>query len=664
MPECDEEISYELIHQLISKKDILEEYINLYSIINKNYIEISSTFDEKFLENLDIQQINDIQDLINKSNKLDKIISFNQLVEAIDRLENIRKSLIDLSPDIELVKNNIPYELKSVFGYSEEKFKDMELLVTHLKSLPFELLKIRNEIFDESNIDQFILEFEPVFIQLQKNYLDCKEIYNIDNLPDLNDLEVNYKNVCIGGFFKYFTRRWWKARKFITGMSKNENTPFGEIQNNFSKLIDFRQNIDIADSLNQKYKILGHIYDGVHTPLDDIKTLREWYKGIRHDYGVGFDERVKIGSAILRLESNLIQSIIEEYDRKIAPKIKISLNLLEEFSTLYNNKIKGLKNIHEIVNEKSDISSTLSDLKELKDNLQALIINKNNSLLTIENKLNLFNENLHNLIRFEEIKSSHPEICNEWELKEFKGKANHYEVGRANKALNLLKVISDCDDVIKHKLLEILNSESYKNFKEVNSKIAFHFNNEAKLKIKFKDHSDVDESWIELHKTSFDNLIKRNDLALDNQDWIFTWSNYQSVKSKAEALGLKNIIGKLENGTLESYSLVDTVQLSIYCSLAKHIINTDTLIQKFNGMELSTMVDDFKNYDNELIALQRKQIASNAATVDVPQGIAYGRVSDLTEYSLIAKESLKKMRHIPIRSLLERAPNAIQALKP
>ena len=664
LPEFDEEISYELIHQLISKKDILEEYINLYSIINKNYIEISSTFDEKFLENLDIQQINDIQDLINKSNKLDKIISFNQLVEAIDRLENIRKSLIDLSPDIELVKNNIPYELKSVFGYSEEKFKDMELLVTHLKSLPFELLKIRNEIFDESNIDQFILEFEPVFIQLQKNYLDCKEIYNIDNLPDLNDLEVNYKNVCIGGFFKYFTRRWWKARKFITGMSKNENTPFGEIQNNFSKLIDFRQNIDIADSLNQKYKILGHMYDGVHTPLDDIKTLREWYKGIRHDYGVGFDERVKIGSAILRLESNLIQSIIEEYDRKIAPKIKISLNLLEEFSTLYNNKIKGLKNIHEIVNEKSDISSTLSDLKELKDNLQALIINKNNSLLTIENKLNLFNENLHNLIRFEEIKSSHPEICNEWELKEFKGKANHYEVGRANKALNLLKVISDCDDVIKHKLLEILNSESYKNFKEVNSKIAFHFNNEAKLKIKFKDHSDVDESWIELHKTSFDNLIKRNDLALDNQDWIFTWSNYQSVKSKAEALGLKNIIGKLENGTLESYSLVDTVQLSIYCSLAKHIINTDTLIQKFNGMELSTMVDDFKNYDNELIALQRKQIASNAATVDVPQGIAYGRVSDLTEYSLIAKESLKKMRHIPIRSLLERAPNAIQALKP
>lgn len=96
---------------------------------------------------MDIQQINDIQDLINKSNKLDKIISFNQLVEAIDRLENIRKSLIDLSPDIELVKNNIPYELKSVFGYSEESW-DMGVIGNKIfRYLPFELLKIRNEKF-------------------------------------------------------------------------------------------------------------------------------------------------------------------------------------------------------------------------------------------------------------------------------------------------------------------------------------------------------------------------------------------------------------------------------------------------------------------------------------------------------------------------------------
>ncbi|NUF85727.1 AAA domain-containing protein, partial [Acinetobacter seifertii] len=81
-------------------------------------------------------------------------------------------------------------------------------------------------------------------------------------------------------------------------------------------------------------------------------------------------------------------------------------------------------------------------------------------------------------------------------------------------------------------------------------------------------------------------------------------------------------------------------------------------------MELSANVENYQKYDNELVALQRKQIASNAASVSVPSGVASGRVSDLTELSLIEKEASKKTRHIPIRSLLERAPNAIQALKP
>jgi hypothetical protein len=58
-------------------------------------------------------------------------------------LENIRKSLIDLSPDIELVKNNIPYELKKIFGYSEEKFKGYGVIINSFNLCHLELLKIK-----------------------------------------------------------------------------------------------------------------------------------------------------------------------------------------------------------------------------------------------------------------------------------------------------------------------------------------------------------------------------------------------------------------------------------------------------------------------------------------------------------------------------------------
>lgn len=664
LPNFDEEISYHLINDQIDNISLLSEYINLYDEINKNYRVIVAVINKEYLGESNSREVEIIRNLINESKAFDKSITLEDIDEAIHQLEKIKTALLDLKPDIELIEKNIPSELKKVFGYSEENFKAMEILVGHLKGLPFDLLKHRNEIFDESSIDQFIVDFEPIFKQLHQNYQDCQRLYKLEILPSVEDLEINYKNICIGGFFKYFTMRWWSARKFILGISKNEGTPLIEIQNNFSKLIDFKKGIDSANKLNDKYKILNHMYDGVNTPLNDIKTLRDWYKGVRHEYGIGFDEKVKIGSAILRLESHLVKSIIEEYDRKVAPKIKDLLNLLQGFSTLYASKISYLGNVHEIIDDESEISRTLISLKELKLKLGPFIIDKKSSLARIENELILFDANVVKVTRFNEIRKNYPQLSKEWNFDDLKGEINVAELNRAQKTLKLLNIISDSFGILREKLSKISDKESYQRLKKSLDEISHHFKNEGIRRKQFEEHSNVEANWTNQLKNSFIETIKRNNLALENEDWLFTWSNYHTIKNKAENSGLRCIIKKLENAELERYSVADVVQLSLYSSLAKHIINTDTLIQKYNGIELSTMVSNFQNYDNELLVLQRKQIACNASSVDVPVGIAYGRVSDLTEYSLIAKEVSKKTRHIPIRSLLERAPKSIQALKP
>ena len=664
LPIFDEEVSYHLINDLIEKVDLLSKYTDLYAEINKNYSGITAVFSKAYVNELNSHTIQNIRNLINENNTFDKTITLDDIDDSISKLEEIKNALLDLKPDIELINKNIPYELKIVFGYSEENFSEMELLVGHLKSLPFDLLKHRNEIFDESSIDQFILDFEPIFNKLHLNYQYCQSLYKIENLPSVEELELNYKNICIGGFFKYFTIRWWNARKFILGMNKNINTPIIEIQDNFPKLIDFKKNIDSSNELNEKYKILGDMYDGVNTPLDDIKTLRDWYKGVRHEYGVGFDERVKIGSAILRIESHLVKSIIEEYDRKVEPKLNKTLKLLHDFSALYSTKIKNLSNLHQIIEDGSEISRTLMSLKQLKIEFEPSFISKQISLSDIESALNLFDANMLNLLKFNEIRNNNPILSTEWNFDDLMGEINSREMNRAKKTLSFLHIILDSSEIIKEKFTQISDVKNYQNFKRVLEEISDNFKNEDIFRIKFKNCSNIDEDWFNQSKISFSDVIIRNNLALENEDWIFTWSNYYTIKNKAENLGLRSIIKKLEDGVLEDCSVVNAVQLSLYSSLAKYIINTDTSIQKYNGMELSTMVDNFKNYDNELVILQRKQIASNAASCNVPVGIASGRVSDLTEYSLISKEASKKTRHIPIRSLLERAPNAIQALKP
>jgi len=75
-------------------------------------------------------------------------------------------------------------------------------------------------------------------------------------------------------------------------------------------------------------------------------------------------------------------------------------------------------------------------------------------------------------------------------------------------------------------------------------------------------------------------------------------------------------------------------------------------------------IQRFRECDKKLLHLQREQIAYNAAQKTVPLGISSGRVSMLSEASLIRHESQKKTRHIAIRHLLDRASAAILALKP
>ena len=85
----------------------------------------------------------------------------------------------------------------------------------------------------------------------------------------------------------------------LTASDKPAKSAF--VRSLFSKLIDFKKGIDSANKLNDKYKILNHMYDGVNTPLNDIKTLRDWYKGVRHEYGIGFDENDDINKFVAKL---------------------------------------------------------------------------------------------------------------------------------------------------------------------------------------------------------------------------------------------------------------------------------------------------------------------------------------------------------------------------
>ena len=146
---------------------------------------------------------------------------------------------------------------------------------------------------------------------------------------------------------------------------------------------------------------------------------------------------------------------------------------------------------------------------------------------------------------------------------------------------------------------------------------------------------------------------------------LIPWSKYLASKEDAGNQGLSELLGRLEAGHLPPEKLVAAFELVFYRSLSKGIISSKRVLARFSGTGHDQVREDFMALDKELIALNGAEYASKIDKAKKPQaGVSSGRAGDLTEMSLLVKETKKQKRHIPIRQLLSRAGHSLQELKP
>lgn len=98
--------------------------------------------------------------------------------------------------------------------------------------------------------------------------------------------------------------------------------------------------------------------------------------------------------------------------------------------------------------------------------------------------------------------------------------------------------------------------------------------------------------------------------------------------------------------------------------LANEVIDSEPHLRGFSTERHEKLLTRFREADEQLKKLSREQIVATAMSVRPPEGQTGRKVSDLTEMQLIRREIPKQRKHLPIRKTMERAGNALKALKP
>lgn len=160
-------------------------------------------------------------------------------------------------------------------------------------------------------------------------------------------------------------------------------------------------------------------------------------------------------------------------------------------------------------------------------------------------------------------------------------------------------------------------------------------------------------------------LVERLQAALDAAALIQPWSRYLSARQECAESGFSEFIALLENQQLAPEHLSLAFERVFYAALGKEICQQHPELRAFSGDSHDRLRAEYRALDKELIGLSGAKIAQLIARDAKPlPGKSGYKASDWTEMQLLRRELEKKSKHLPIRQLVKRAAQSLQALTP
>lgn len=138
------------------------------------------------------------------------------------------------------------------------------------------------------------------------------------------------------------------------------------------------------------------------------------------------------------------------------------------------------------------------------------------------------------------------------------------------------------------------------------------------------------------------------------------WCAWRKIRDEAYAVGLGSIILAMENGaiTLGKVRRVQEVNYARWWLNAT--VDNEAVIRTFVSAEHEQRIRDFRALDEKFTSLTRDWLRARLCA-DLPNQESVSRSS---EWGLLRHEMGKKTRHMPLRELMSRTPEALTKLTP
>jgi very-short-patch-repair endonuclease len=618
-----------------------------------------------------LQDLSAIDQLLSANEKLKHLVGprveLGNLAEAISRLTAIQDQLSQLNEPLQGVLSALGEQAAKHLTVSTSGLREFNTILDLISKLNPSYWRLRDELFDNEDLDELLPQLRADLDELVELKSNIQKDFALEGLPDESEVRQIGVTLAAGGAFKWFKAQWRKTRKQLLSYAASPQVKLPSMLILLDDAATFSGKRKKLEQNTAYIEALGDHFRGLDTNLAAMEALRDWYKQVRLQYGIGFGQKVFIGAAILELPPTYAKAIRSLVERGVGRQLDDLLDDMGSLKEIFSPVVEMRKDDTLLIGEKGIIPYLLNEVREAIQVCNPLTSDDALSMGDLSDRI----ENMGFLNKKKE-KWLAADIDN----KLFQGQLglepglntdNHAGISMLRNTLELATCIDS--QLSNRALLDYI----YQNpRKESFAKLARHAE-VLKAAIELERSSQDDFShlvyldysaWTRRSNDNVDELVARNQLALDNGEMLQNWLDYVRLREQLDALGMAYLDDMVAKSEIRIDQVQDAYQAGVFDLLAREGLHGDPELSRFSGRLQEARQDQFKEYDNKLKQLQCEQIAWKIDQTNVPAGNMTARVSERTDRALLEHECGKKSRHLPIRQLLKRAGDALVALKP
>lgn len=579
----------------------------------------------------------------------------------------------EISGLIDGASNSLTFfaELASLLSRAQEQtdttLRKLAAILQVCFEAPRELLEYRLVSFSRPSTKELAAKASAEAIRLLAVRDDLDALLYIDEKPDEQEIAITIQTFREGdAWYRVFQGRWRRARKFYQALARDRELPpsdncaqtLGAFAQNIRDLSLFRNN-------SQYREVFGRLFNGDETDYGKINRLIGWYEGAQAHFAAAalspeeFDVTVVDSFRVVQLADR--SALGHAHLKALSEALNRIVALTQRSS--FGREIQGAqspwtKRIEAASAFGAEIEAGARFLKAIgPDALSASVITQ---ALAAELVLR---KTLDSIEQDEKVKT----LIGAY----FRGLDTDFKPVDQTLSWGKAIVSSQLPDSIQTLLL---SAQGMKRLAEI--KTAGRAIDEAWIRVnsfsdRMKEVADFDErSWNASICTSpgeetTDAIRTRSQHALDNMEQLLPWSQYLNAREVIVEHQLGAFAEKLEANDVHHSLLLPGFLHCFYGSIAQSLFRRHSVLSRFSGMTHSQVRGEFARLDREIVTMRGAECASRiASNAKLPEGNAAARVEDRTEMELLRHLTSLQRPRTPIRQMMKRAGQAIQALKP